>query len=412
MKLQRVFVIDDDSFLQELVSHQLKKLDVQEVLTFSDPTNCLDSLVNKDQHPQIILLDLIMPNMDGVEFLRLLQEYDFQGGLVLMSGQDKKVLQSVEGLIQTRNINYQGTIEKPFTFEAIKKVIKNFHPTLNSEKKVQVADYDIQKSELIKALGNEELINFYQPKVSFQTGKITGFEALVRWQHPIHGLLYPDSFLKYFEHFSLLNELSQAVIKMASKDYVYFNKISKDMNVAINITRKDLENIRFTDELLANLKENEIVVDKFILEITETSVSDNIISILDNLTRLYMKGVKLAIDDFGTGYSSMSQLQELPFTAMKIDKSFVHQAYQKPGKQAIVINSIKMAKDLGLKIVVEGVEDSKDWNYFKELGCDTAQGYFISKPVPIMNIKDVAISWADKLNNVKNNMDNQVGYCI
>lgn len=238
------------------------------------------------------------------------------------------------------------------------------------------------KSELMLAIQQDQLVLHFQPKIDLRTNKVISVEALVRWNHPQQGFLMPDQFIPLAEQTGLINQLTFWVIGKALLQCAEMNKTGENITVAVNLSAKSLNDIRLPGEVARMLGEAGIKHSMLILEITESAVMSNQAEVLDVLKILDNMGVSLSLDDFGTGYSSLAYLANLPINEIKIDKSFVLGIGQDKQSEVIVRSTIDMGHSLGKKVVAEGVETLKLWNQLSKWGCDTAQGYYMSKPLP------------------------------
>jgi len=238
------------------------------------------------------------------------------------------------------------------------------------------------KSELLQAINRDELVLYFQPKIELGTSKVTSVEALVRWQHPQRGFLSPDLFVPMAEQTGLIDQLTVWVLKKAMLQCTEFNNAGMDITVAVNLSARSLHDFRLPGEIARMLFEGKIRPSMLVLEITESAVMSNPAEALEVLQILDKMGVSLSIDDFGTGYSSLAYLTKLPVDEIKIDKSFVLEMVLEKHAAVIVRSTIELGHNLGKKVVAEGVETREIWNLLSALGCDTAQGYYMSKPLP------------------------------
>jgi diguanylate cyclase (GGDEF)-like protein len=236
--------------------------------------------------------------------------------------------------------------------------------------------------ELRRAIDERELKVFYQPKAILSNGDVEGVEALVRWIHPERGLLPPDEFIPLAEHTGLIGPLTLYVLDEALKQCREWRDAGMNMSVAVNMAMRNLLDLNFPDRVTETLEKWRLAPTVLELEITENTIMADPFRAMSVLRRLSEMGVKLSIDDFGTGYSSLAYLKRLPVDAVKIDKSFVLGMSADDNDGAIVRSTIDLARNLGLRVVAEGVETSEIWTELRGLGCDVAQGYLISKPVP------------------------------
>jgi len=238
------------------------------------------------------------------------------------------------------------------------------------------------KSELLQAIAGDELVLYFQPKIDLHSSKITSVEALLRWQHPQRGFLPPDAFIPLAEQTGLINQLTIWVMKHALQQCAEFSKAGVEITVAVNLSAGSLNDIRMPGEIARMLAEAHINPAMLVIEITESAVMSNPSEALSALQILDRMGVSLAIDDFGTGYSSLAYLSKLPVDEIKIDKSFVLEMVEDEQAAVIVRSTIDLGHNLGKKVVAEGVETMVLWDLLSEWGCDTAQGYYMSKPLP------------------------------
>jgi len=238
------------------------------------------------------------------------------------------------------------------------------------------------KSELLQAMECDELVLYFQPKIDLRTGRATSVEALVRWQHPQRGFLPPDMFIPMAEEIGLINQLTFWVLKKALLQCAELNQTDSDLTVAVNLSARSLHDTRLPGEIARMLADAQIKPSMLILEVTESAVMSNAEEALEVLQILDKMGVTLSIDDFGTGYSSLAYLSKLPVDEIKIDKSFVLGMVADQQAAVIVRSTIDLGHNLGKIVVAEGVETLEMLDMLSEWGCDTAQGYYMSKPLP------------------------------
>ncbi|OUS32498.1 hypothetical protein A9Q99_00025 [Gammaproteobacteria bacterium 45_16_T64] len=238
------------------------------------------------------------------------------------------------------------------------------------------------RSDFQCALPNKELQVYYQPKVRLVDQKISGFEALVRWQHPTEGLIQPDDFLLLAEQSGLINDLTFYVLRQATADTARWRGLGYDVNIAVNIAPKNLTRDAFSQQVLDLIGETGLSAKHIELELTENDILDEPVQAIRILETLHKKEIKIVVDDYGTGYSSLTYLKKLPISILKIDKSFVMEMQQDDDNSEIIKASILMAHNIGLLVVAEGVESEDAMRFLKSCGCDWGQGYYFSKPVP------------------------------
>ena len=393
----KILILDDDTFMLKLLTRMLAKQGYTAVSTCDNGQDALKSIDHPDTCPDLILLDLNMPDMDGIEFVRYLVDRNYHGNLVLVSGEDERMLKTAEKLVHAHKIQMLGYLHKPVNPEKLSELLQNwepYSPAKPSDKKIYGA------AEIQSAISNHELVNYYQPKVSVATGDVIGVETLVRWHHPQDGLTLPDRFIHTAEQYNLINDLTGLVLKQALAQAKIWHQSGQILRVAINVSMDNLASLDFQDLVVKLVAENGLPPQKITLEVTESQLmgSDTRIP-LEILTRLRLKRFHLSIDDFGTGHSSMAQLRDIPFSELKIDQGFVHRAWMDDTLRAIYDASLSMAKQLGMEVVAEGVEDRNDWELLRQTGCDYAQGNFVSVPLLPADFSRWVEEWQTRVND-------------
>ena len=394
----RILVIDDDPFMLKLVARMLENQGFASIHACESARIALQSLDTANSSPDVILLDLNMPEMDGVEFVRKLVDYGYAGGLILMSGEDERVLQTAEKLVQAHRLNLLGRLDKPVNPGKLAALLGKWAPPSQrgprEEKKAYSAD------EVRAAIANGELVNYYQPKVALATGEVVGVETLVRWRHPADGMVFPDQFIGVAEAHGLIDDLTRVVLTGALAQAKIWQQAGLALKVAVNVSMENLSSLDFPDFVARLAAEAGVPPQDMVLEVTESRLMQDQRAALEILTRLRLKRFRLSIDDFGTGHSSLSQLRNIPFNELKIDGSFVHGAGTNATVRAIYDASLGLAKQLGMEVVAEGVEDRDDWDFLRRTGCDLAQGYFIAKPMPADDLQRWMVAdWQQRVRN-------------
>ena len=247
----------------------------------------------------------------------------------------------------------------------------------------------LSAADLARALVDNDLMLAYQPKIALDSGGLVGVEALVRWRHATHGVIGPVEFIPLAENTGLIQSLTEWVLAAAAKDWMIWSGQGLTTNIAVNVSAKNLNRLEFPDIIAAICERRGMPCSHLTVELTE-SASQGVVELLDTLTRCRIKGMKLSLDDFGTGYSSLVQLQQLPFSDLKIDKSFVIGAETSRDNRIIVRTVIDLAHNLGLQATAEGVETEIAQTMLRDFGCDAAQGYLFGKPMPAPDL----LEWA------------------
>jgi diguanylate cyclase (GGDEF)-like protein len=240
--------------------------------------------------------------------------------------------------------------------------------------------------ELQVAMTSDQFVLHYQPKIDLESGDVHSVEALVRWNHPTRGLLYPDAFLALVEVSGLMRAMTRLVLDMALAQAADWQKQGQQLTIAVNLSASSLVDADLPEEIFAVLASRGVPPSALQLEITEEFLMADRDRARSILTRLRAGGVQISVDDFGTGYSSLSYLRELPIDELKLDRSFVLPMADDDRAAALVASAIGLAHSLGLRMVAEGVETEVAYHELKRLGCDQAQGYWMSKPVPAADL--------------------------
>jgi EAL domain-containing protein (putative c-di-GMP-specific phosphodiesterase class I) len=376
-RLPTVCLIDDDTEYGEMFRQFLQSRNISLIVLHNLSPEVEPVILNMN----VLILDLFLPGLDGVEVLRFLANQGYQGAIVLISGQDATVLHSACELAKVKGLRVIGAFTKPVQLSGLVNLLEEnlrLEPPMQRPQMLWAPTAD----ELRHALHLQEFCLFYQPKYWLHSGQICGFEALARWLHPVRGLLPPVTFLSAIEQHGLMSEFSEMVIHEGIRQLGRWNQLGLRTDLAVNVSAGTLEDIDQPAHLLSLCQQHAVDPAQLTFEITETSVMNEAETALDILIRLRMKGFGLSIDDFGTGYSSLSQLHRIPFTELKIDRHFV-QTLQDAESRAIVESCIMLAKRLGLTLVAEGVEIATQLEQLMQLGCDKGQGYFWAKPAPV-----------------------------
>jgi EAL domain-containing protein (putative c-di-GMP-specific phosphodiesterase class I) len=336
--------------------------------------------------PDAIVLDLQMPGIDGVNALRLLADAQANASVLLVTGMDERTLAAAEQYGLRRGLKMVGGLQKPFDPEELLLKLERVHATLRP----------VTASDLHDAIAKDELVIHYQPiirRFADNTWDVCAVEALLRWNHPIRGLVTPDSFVAMGEAHGLSRAMTDFVLQKGIEQLKGWLAQRLRIGLRVNIAATLIADLGFPDRLEAMLIEQSLDADALALEVTETAMLDQSPETFDILTRLRIKNINLAIDDFGIGYSSLTQLFRMPFNEMKIDKSLVGKIVESKEAAIMVDALISLAHKLGLTACAEGVEDSATLEMLERFGCDYVQGYYVSPPVPATEIPKIIARW-------------------
>ncbi|MGE0565302.1 MAG: EAL domain-containing protein [Pseudolabrys sp.] len=342
----------------------------------------------KATNPELIVLDLALGKSDAVEVIRHLKAIHFSGKVLLISGHDEATLARISEIGTTHNLAMLPPLQKPFRASDIKRSILA-EPLVATGKEQGKAAADARPSlsvNLGQALRNNWLELWYQPKVSLRSLTLSGAEALLRGRHPEHGVLSPAQILPPAGD-PLYQPLTEFVLARAIEDWRRFSKVHQRLKLAVNIPLSALQSANFMTGLREVLPQDPSFPG-LIVEITEDEAVHDSEIVREIAAQLKLYNISLSIDDFGAGYSSFARLQELPFSEIKLDRSFVSNCAADGAKQSLCSAAIELAHGFGATVCAEGVESIPDLKTLIEMRCTTAQGYLFSKPLSAKDFFD------------------------
>lgn len=337
-------------------------------------------------HPACVIIDLAMPDMDGLQILQQLSTRDFQGKIIISSGLGQRILEAAGRTADDYGLNLTGILPKPFRPEQLRTLLGA--PSRREQARSR-SNQPIDASMLANALEHRWIQPYFQPKIICATGQLCGFEAVARLLHPEQGLIAPDSFIPLAETTGLITPLTLQILEASLNWINQLNDLS--IGLAINLSRSSTDT-GFADQLMRLCRHYGIKPERITLEVTETAQHKNPKQLLEFLTRFRIQGFQLSLDDFGVGYSSLTELARLPFSEIKIDRSFVGNVVKSVESQKICSAIVGLGKAMGLEITAEGVEDAEALTFLAEIHCDKAQGYYIARPMPARD----AIGWRNQ----------------
>ena len=380
MSALHAIVVDDDAALRKYVSIILEK----EGMTVLAVEGLADLLQHyQGFQPDLVILDLSLGDADGVEVLRYFSEAGCKAQIILMSSFDERLINTALRVGSSYRLNMLGTLQKPVSPQDLRGMVGKIQKNLSA----------IRESDLQSAINDNHLFLAYQPKVDLKSGRPISAEALVRWNDADRGVVLPDQFIALAEQSCLIAPMTEFVLRSAVEECRCWIDLGHDMSVSVNLSASALDNLNLPNHIHQVLKERHLPPDHLILEITESTAMTDVRATMDVLTRLRIKGVSISLDDFGTGYSSLVELHRMPFSELKIDRSFVMNADRDKDARIIVEAIIGLAHTLGLKVVAEGIESRAHWEFLKGLGCDLGQGHFISEPLPSQQFRSWLRDW-------------------
>ena len=396
----RLLVVDDDPLVGGTMARIARAADF-EVRVVSDASAFVQAL--ESWKPTHITLDLRMPGMDGMEAIAELGRRRYPARIIIASGVGERVLAAAARSAVEHGLAIGHVLAKPFTVSEFREALSPARsapaeePSDGHGRPAPASPVDLERA-LAAAISADGLAIDLQPEVNLRDGSVRGFEALVRWHHDAWGSVPPSTFLPVAERLGLMVPLTEGVIRrvaewLRGRD----GPAGRALSVAINVSAAvvtdgvvaDERTMAFEDWAEARCHSLGMDPEQVIFELTETDAMSDSLSALDTLTRLRMKGFQLSIDDFGTGYSSLARLARLPFSQLKIDRSFVAEMATSRDAAAIVRVAVDLAHSLRLVCVAEGIEDAPTMGLLRELGCELGQGYHLARPMA----PDDATAW-------------------
>jgi EAL domain-containing protein (putative c-di-GMP-specific phosphodiesterase class I)/AmiR/NasT family two-component response regulator len=384
-------VAEDHETQRSILVRILKDLGAKHIHEAADGHGALSVIADPTRSVDIVISDLDMPGMDGMQFIRELGKVGARISIILASALERKLLGSVALMTEAYGIRLLGVIEKPLTPDKLMPLIVLHQPAQAQPDRLTSPRFTLQ--EIVAGLHNDEFEPFLQPKIALATGQVKGAEALARWRNPRHGIVAPYAFIKPLEDNGLIDKLTWVMLRKAAALCSGWRAAGMDMTVSVNLSLKSLGDLHLADLVTEQVRSQNLEPRHIILEVTESAATIDIGETLENLARLRMKGFGLSIDDYGTGYSSMQQLMRIAFTELKIDQSFVMNAAKESSGRIILESSLDMAHKLNITSVAEGVETQADWDLLRRLGCDLAQGYFIARPMGHAAYHEWVLNW-------------------
>jgi EAL domain-containing protein (putative c-di-GMP-specific phosphodiesterase class I)/DNA-binding CsgD family transcriptional regulator len=377
----RLLVFDDDQAIGRLIVRVATMAGLT-ATAVTDPDAFQRDLT--DAPPDIIMLDLQLGQTDGVEQLRLLAQRHYGGAIIMMSGFDARVLTTTAMVARNLDLNIAATLNKPIDIAALEAIIA----------RLRSIQEPLSAERLLTAIRNDELILELQPIVRSGTRALTKLEALVRWDHPHLGQLPPADFVPLAEtDHEAIDALTEWVIGAAVDAWRILRQLGVSVPITVNVSTLNLHDLTLPDRVARRLAAAGMPAEALCLELTETAASRDTARMMDILTRVRLKGIELAIDDFGTGYSSLKALRQLPFSVIKIDRSFVSDMVSSADSRTIVKSIIDLASNMNMSTIAEGVETEETARMLELMRAGALQGYLIARPMPVEEIPAWLTVW-------------------
>ena len=371
-----LYVVDDETIILSVIRRVAEEIGYQ-VQTFSNAPDFEEAV--RSRMPDLIMLDISIGQHDGLHLLHGLARINCPSPIMMCSGFDDRMIRSTVRVGDSLGLAMLEPTQKPFKIPVLREVLTDIART----------KLPIRPNDINRAVNTPEMVPYYQPKVRVSDRKLVGAEALVRWNHPERGVLAPGVFLPITEDGPHITPLTFSMIAWAMRDSLKWRAMGSDISVAVNVSAKSLMIEDFAERVAEIVSISGASPSNLTLEITETAAMSDASAVLTVLTRLRIMGFSLSMDDFGTGYSSMKELHRMPFTEIKVDRSFVTGMCHDNDARTITTALVGLGRTMGLTTVAEGVESEDVMALLADIGCDVAQGYLIGKPMP----GDVFATW-------------------
>ncbi len=376
-----LLVVDDDQELLALIA-EIGKRSGYTVITADSSAAFKQAVLAQ---PTLVILDLQMADMDGVEALRHLAATGARADVMLLSGMDVKVLATARQFGLSLGLRMLDALQKPVRMRELEACLLK----LSGENAPLTGD------DFRRAMAEYELVLHYQPLLHrVDTGWMIGtVEALVRWRHPTRGLLYPAQFLPLVERENLMTEMTDFVLNESLRQVGHWHARGLSVGLAVNLAARTVSDLNFPDRLSKVLREYGVPADYLCFEVTEAaSVGDQEL-VMDSFARLRVRGVELALDDFGIGTSSVTQLYKMPYSSIKIDQALIAEMTTSQQARTVVSALVDLGHKLSLSVCAEGIETQVAFERLERMGCDRLQGDYISKPLPAVEIEAFIRAW-------------------
>ncbi len=384
-------VAEGDPSLRRSLCEVLGELGAARITEVPDGHTALRCFQDEFSPPlDVAIIDLTLEGMDGLELIRSLAEMDCRTGVIIVGALHNNLLFSIETMAKACGLELLGALGKPPHAQALRELMRHYvPPTAPSACAVGPA---FSFGEVGRGLQARQFEPFFQPKIALETGHVKGLEVFARWIHPEYGALGPSSFIGALTEHKRLDFLDWYMIEKSVQYCHSFQEQGMPVEISINVAPATLAHPAFIGQIGACLARHRVAPRWITFEMPESSVLTDDADFLERLVRLRMIGYGLAIDDYGTGRSNLQLLARVPFTELKIDRSFVAGASRRRALGTVLSSCLGLAKSLDRESCAVGVETRQDWDYLQSLGCTYAQGYHIARPMKA----DAFVGWLEE----------------
>lgn len=385
MLVKRIFVLDDSVVQCEYALELCRR-------TRSDAQ--LDSCHNgaealkklRVERTDVVLVDLEMPVMDGVEFIGHVAREDLAKAVIILSGKHPSLIASVGVMAEAEGLEVLGCLQKPITEQLLNQCLEHFGSSLQSAAAAQTHKFSGQ--DIADGINGRQFILYYQPKITVSGLMLKGVEGLARWQHPRHGLLAAGHFIGCAEKKHYIDALTVNLFDLALEQKKNWAERGLNLGLSFNLSPLSLHNTSFTDWIFDHVQVYGVSPEQITFEITENILLGDLAKSIQTLARLRLRGFHISIDDYGTGFANAEQLSRIPATELKLDRSMVHGAAKKTQQAKILESTVRLAADLDLLTVAEGVEAREDFMLLRGFGVDQVQGFMFARPMAAEKLLD------------------------
>ncbi|WP_197411190.1 EAL domain-containing response regulator [Colwellia sp. TT2012] len=379
MNKLNVLVVDDSNVQRNHVINMCLEQGVTNIVGAINGVDAIEKL-SEDKF-DLVFIDLEMPVMDGVELSRKIAKDKLAKSVIILSSKDPSLISSIGTMAESDGLIVLGTFKKPMKINDLVNSLNRLTTHTNSNETHKIY-HRLVIDDIINGIKEQQIILFYQPKLTCQGLLLKGVEALARWNHPKLGCVSPVEFITAAEEFDIISELTHYLFDIALKQKVQWRDHGINFHLAFNLSPLSLADNDLAEKIYSQVIRHQIEPKDIVLEVTENAICGEISTAIETLAKLRLKGFKLAIDDYGTGFANAQQLSRVPATELKLDRILVDNVATRPQQLAILKSTVNLAKDLGLTTVAEGVENFDDFQLLYQLKVDLIQGYYFAKPMP------------------------------
>jgi len=375
MEQLRVLVVDDEADMAEFVQDALESCEHRAECAYGREAFCRQYNDDFD----VVMLDLFMPDGDGIELLRLLSDLESRAAVVFMSGKDRSILNAAQRLAKDQDVPVLGTLQKPFTVDELLAVMGRYADVI--AKTGRQPRFNPTGQEIQNALAEGQFTLLMRPQARLATGAVTSGEAVLGWKHPVHGLVGPEIFMPAVQENGLCSELFVIAAKSAVTQLSVWNRAGRRMRLSVGVTAKVLSELNLTDVLEPLCRSEMVDPDQVVIDIPETVLEHDLSRYNDLLTRLRIKGFILSISGFGAGRTALHQLVRMPVNEIKLDGTVVNALAKNPEVRAFAKVTVLAAGELGMWTVAAGVNDQTTKDTLAAMNVDFVQGGAVGEPV-------------------------------